>query len=95
VSLARKLRQATVGAQSLAIALTARAPEEGTVETQKTEPLGELVVAAFDEAAARSADPREVSRQAVWAVMHLVHWAQTRSDQPLSASCIEAIQTWE
>ena len=39
---------------------------------EKTAQLGELVAAAFDEAARYSADPREVSRLATQAVMHLL-----------------------
>jgi hypothetical protein len=38
----------------------------------KTAQLGELVVAAFDEAARYSADPREVSRLATQAVVHML-----------------------
>ena len=38
----------------------------------KTAQLGELVVAAFDEAAQYSSDPREVSRLATEAVMHML-----------------------
>ena len=34
--------------------------------------LGDLVVAAFDEAARHSADPREVSRLATRAIKHLL-----------------------
>ena len=39
---------------------------------QETAPLGELVVAAFDEAAQYSSDPREVSRLATRAVMQML-----------------------
>jgi len=42
-------------------------------------PLGELVVAAFDEAARYSTDPREVSRLATQAVQHMLRRAQKRT----------------
>ena len=52
---------------------------------RKTAELGELVVAAFDEAARFSTDPREVSRLATRAIAHMLrglpslHWgAATR-----------------
>jgi hypothetical protein len=38
----------------------------------KTAQLGDLVVAAFDKAAQYSTDPREVSRLATRAVMHML-----------------------
>ena len=41
--------------------------------------LGELVVAAFDEAAHYSTDPREVSRLATQAVEHMLRRAQKRT----------------
>ena len=39
---------------------------------RSTVQLGDLVVAAFDEAARYSADPREISRLATSAVTHLL-----------------------
>lgn len=50
----------------------------------ETAQLGELVVAAFDEAAQYSSDPREVSRLATRAVMHLLRhaWKRSPSCQP-------------
>jgi hypothetical protein len=39
---------------------------------RKTVPLGELIAAAFDEAARYSTDPREVARLAIQAVEHLL-----------------------
>jgi len=39
---------------------------------RKTAQLGELVVAAFDEAARFSTDPREVARLATQAVAHML-----------------------
>ena len=41
--------------------------------------LGDLVVAAFDEAARYSTDPREVSRLATQVVLH---WLQARPSRP-------------
>jgi hypothetical protein len=43
---------------------------------RKTAQLGELVVAAFDEAARYSTDPREVSRLATQAVAHMLRRAR-------------------
>ena len=43
---------------------------------QKAVPLGELVLAAFDEAAHYSSDPREVSRLATWAVANMLRRAR-------------------
>jgi hypothetical protein len=48
----------------------------------KTTPLGDLVVAAFDEAALYSADPREVSRLATQAVMNMLGRARRTSTPP-------------
>jgi hypothetical protein len=45
---------------------------------QKSARLGDLVVAAFDEAARFSSDPREVSRLATQAVGHMLRGAQKR-----------------
>jgi hypothetical protein len=41
-------------------------------DVDKTAQLGQLVVAVFDEAAQYSSDPREVSRLATEAVMHIL-----------------------
>ena len=54
--------------------------------TYGTARLGELVAAAFDEAARYSADPREVSRLATQAVRHLLRRAG-RMPVPLPATC--------
>ena len=43
-----------------------------TTHFRKTVQLGELVVAAFDEAAHFSSDPREVARLATQAVAHML-----------------------
>ena len=50
----------------------------------ETAQLGQLVVAAFDEAAQYSSDPLEVSRLATRAVMHLLRraWKRSPSGQP-------------
>ena len=40
--------------------------------------LGDLVVAAYDEAARYSSDPREVSRLANEVVLHLLHAVSSR-----------------
>ena len=50
---------------------------------QKTARLGELVVAAFDEATHYSADPREVSRLATHAVMNMWRRGRRTSTPPL------------
>lgn len=50
----------------------------------KTAQLGELVVAAFDKAAQYSTDPREVSRLATRAVMHML-W-RAREEPSISLS---------
>jgi hypothetical protein len=42
----------------------------------KTAQLGDLIVAAFEEAAHYSTDPKEVSRLATMAVMHM--WRRAR-----------------
>ena len=51
-------------------------------QVPKTVPLGDLISAAFDEAAQYSADPREVERMAVKAVedllAHAVRWTDMR-----------------
>jgi hypothetical protein len=51
---------------------------------QKTAQLGELVAAAFDNAAHYSTDPREVSRLATQAVMNMLRRAGRISAPPLS-----------
>ncbi len=48
----------------------------------KTAQLGELVVAAFDQAARYSTDPEEVSRLATTAVMHILRRAPGTSIPP-------------
>ena len=48
----------------------------------KTALLGELVVIAFDKAAHYSTDPREVSRLATQAVMHMLRRARRTSTPP-------------
>ena len=53
--------------------------------THGTAPLGDLVAAAFDEAARYSADPREVSRLATQAVRRMVRRAVRTSSLPLPA----------
>ena len=54
-----------------------KAQEEELVKRRKngTARLGDLIVAAFDEAARYSADPREVSRLATQAVRYLMRRA--------------------
>jgi hypothetical protein len=58
------------------------------VETRRhrTAPLGELIAAAFDEAARHSADPKEVARLATQAVSHMLRRAR-RTPAPLPATC--------
>lgn len=51
----------------------------------KTAQLGELVVAAFDQAARYSTDPREVSRLATQAVAHMLRRARRTLTPPSSA----------
>ncbi len=53
--------------------------------THGTARLGDLIAAAFDEAARYGADPREVSRLATQAVMHLMRRAG-RMPVPLPAT---------
>jgi hypothetical protein len=48
-------------------------------QVHKTAQFGELVVAAFDNAAHYSTDPREVSRLATQAVAHILRRAQSTS----------------
>jgi len=48
----------------------------------KTAPLGDLIAAAFDEAARYSAEPREISRLAIQAVRHLMRPARWLSVPP-------------
>ena len=48
----------------------------------KTVQLGDLVVATFDEAAQYSTYPREVSRLATKAVMHMLRRARKTSQAP-------------
>jgi hypothetical protein len=50
----------------------------------KTAQLGDLVVAAFDKAAQYSTDPREVSRLATRAVMHML--LRAREEPSISLS---------
>jgi hypothetical protein len=58
----------------------------------KTVQLGELVVAAFDKAAQRSGDPREISRLATGAVMRILRRARKTSTRPTPpATCTEAL----
>lgn len=54
-----------------------------STNAHETAQLGELVVAAFDEAAQYTSDPREVSRLATRAVMHLLRhvWKRPPSCQ--------------
>ena len=54
--------------------------------THGTARLGDLIAAAFDEAARYSADPREVSRLATQAVRYLLRRAG-RTPVPLPAAC--------
>jgi hypothetical protein len=49
-----------------------------TTHIHQSAPLGDLVVAAFDEAAHYSTNPREVSRLATQAVRHMLRGAQRR-----------------
>ncbi len=65
-----------------------QAREEGPVKRRErgAARLGDLVVAAFDEAARYSADPREVSRLATQAVRQLMRRAG-RMPVPLPATC--------
>lgn len=51
--------------------------------TYKTTPLGELVVAIYDEAASYSADPREVSRLATRTVTRMVRRSRRASLRPM------------
>ncbi|MBU2552632.1 MAG: hypothetical protein KKB20_29735 [Proteobacteria bacterium] len=63
---------------------------------QKTVQLGELVAAAFDEAARHSSDPREVSRLAATAVMRMLQRARKTSITSASLADAEAggISRW-
>jgi phage shock protein A len=58
----------------------------------KTVQFGELVVAAFDEAAQHSSDPREVSRLATRALKHTLRRARktSRSTRRLRRLLVEA-----
>ena len=58
----------------------------------ETAQLGELVVAAFDAAAQYNSDPREVSRLATRAVMHLLRhvWKRSPSSQPQQHTPVRA-----
>lgn len=49
----------------------------------KTAELGELVVAAFDKAAQYSTDPRQVSRMATRAVVHMLRNVRRTSPRRL------------
>ena len=55
--------------------------EEGPmkVRVHRMVQFGELVAAAFDEAAMCSTDPREVSRLATMTVMHMLRRARSRN----------------
>jgi hypothetical protein len=55
-----------------------------------TAQFGELIAAAFDEAARFSKDPKEVSRLATQAVQHLMQGARRLSIHPLRIGGIEA-----
>jgi hypothetical protein len=58
---------------------------------RKTVQLGELIVAVFDSAALCSKDPREISRLATAAVMHMLRRAWMTSPHPSTpATCVEA-----
>jgi hypothetical protein len=52
--------------------------------------LGELVAAAFDDAAQYSSDPREVSRLATETVAHLLRRARDTSRAPTRLRVVEA-----
>lgn len=56
---------------------------------RQTVVLGDLIAAAFDEAARHSADPREVSRLAAQTVAHMLRHAPRASTllSPPSAAC--------
>jgi hypothetical protein len=54
-----------------------------TMTVYKTVQFGDLVVAAFDEAAQRSSDPREVSRLATRSVKHIL-WRARKTSHPTS-----------
>jgi len=57
-----------------------------STNAHETAQLGELVVAAFDEAAQYTSDPREVSHLATRAVMRLLRQALPR---PFSSSEVD------
>ncbi len=87
-------RKRTVGRSGLEAAVevfgsaSSRGPRRELVKrpTHGTARLGDLIAAAFDEAARYSADPREVSRLATQAVRHLMRRAG-RMPVPLPAAC--------
>jgi hypothetical protein len=54
-----------------------------TTDTKRTVQLGDLVVAAFDEAAHHSSDPEEVSRLATRVVMQMLQ--SLRADKLVGA----------
>jgi hypothetical protein len=58
-------------------------------DTHHTVQLGALVVAAFDSAAQHSTDPREVSRLATEAVIHLLRRAREKSHSPRRLPSLE------
>ena len=58
-------------------------------KTHDTVQLGELVVAAFDNAAQHSADPRVVSRLATDLVVHLLRRAEETSQAPRRPPSLE------
>jgi len=70
-------------------AVRVRFPQEEELvkrRTHGTARLGDLIAAAFDEAARYSTDPREVSRLATRAVRHLMRRAGGMS-VPLPSTC--------
>jgi hypothetical protein len=56
-------------------------------QVQRSVPLGELILAAFDNAALYSTDPREISRLATQAVSDLLRHAPKLSLSRSSLSC--------
>ncbi|WP_437622985.1 hypothetical protein [Sorangium sp. So ce1151] len=63
-----------------------------TTNTHTTAQLGDLVAAAFDQAAHYSTDPSEVSRLATQAVMHVVR-RMRRASAPASRSRVSSLTT--
>ena len=64
-------------------------------KTHTTKMLGDLIADAFDEAARRTADPKEASRLATEAVIRLLRGARWLSAAPQPATCLEAARTWD